>query len=257
MSGTRASDHDAEISRIETAYRERDSRPTSYAYSWQNPAYQFYLQQLEWELLRMLRDCDVDLPSARVLDLGCGSGYHTHRLVEFGAKQVVGLDLMEHRIEQARRRYPTLDVRQGDATSLPFGDGEFDLVTQFTVLSSVLDPEVRRRIGSEVARVLAPGGIVVSFDMRPAPAPIRAFASLARLRARRSGDPEAGTPVEPLSVAELSRIFATQPLRARPVVLHPDLVALTIRWPLVTEALRRVPGVRSHLVAAFRPRPAG
>jgi hypothetical protein len=108
----------------------------------------------------------------------------------------------------------------------------------------------------EVARVLRPGGTVISFDMRPPPPPIRAFVAFARAAARRRGDDVGGTPVEPLSAAELGRIFASPPLAARAVVLHPDLTSLTIRWPLLTEFLRRVPGIRSHLIAAFRPRAA-
>ena len=58
-----------------------------------------------------------------------------------------------------------------NAAELPFPDGEFDLVTHFTCLSSVLDPGLRAAIAAEMWRVVRPGGVVLSFDMRPAPWP--------------------------------------------------------------------------------------
>ena len=110
------------------------------------------MQRLERELLDALRVAGVDLPSSRVLDLGCGSGYFLHRLVEYGAHEASGIDLMQDRIDQGRRRYPTLDLHARSATELPFDDSSFDLVTQFTCLSSVLDAGVRSAIGAEVWR---------------------------------------------------------------------------------------------------------
>ena len=99
--------------------------------------------------------------AGRVLDVGAGAGYYLHRLREFGLEDGVGVELMDERVAEARRRYPALDVRQGDASDLPFADGEFDLVTQFTVLSSILDPTLRRAVAAEMSASRArPGGSV-------------------------------------------------------------------------------------------------
>ena len=46
----------------------------------------------------------------------------------------------------------------GDITALPFGDGQFDLVAAFDVIEHVEDD---RRVFAELARVLAPGGVLV------------------------------------------------------------------------------------------------
>lgn len=46
----------------------------------------------------------------------------------------------------------------GDITALPFADGQFDLVAAFDVIEHVADD---RRVFAELARVLAPGGVLL------------------------------------------------------------------------------------------------
>ena len=53
--------------------------------------------------------------SKRVLDLGCGSGHYTRRVLERGAESVVGVDLSEGMVEDAA---PGLWRRREDDWSL-------------------------------------------------------------------------------------------------------------------------------------------
>jgi len=71
----------------------------------------------------------------RILDLGCGDGVLTERLVALGA-QAVGIDSSPEMIAAARAR--GLDARLMDARSLAF-DGEFDAVFSNAVLHWVKD----------------------------------------------------------------------------------------------------------------------
>src|SRR5262245_55288137 len=124
---------DSELERIRSEYRARDAAAET-PYRWENPGYVAYLQALERALLRAFADAGVELAGARVLDVGCGSGYFLHRLREYGAGECHGIDLMEERIAEGRESYPGLELAVGSATELPYGNGEFDLVTQFTCL---------------------------------------------------------------------------------------------------------------------------
>jgi SAM-dependent methyltransferase len=63
-------------------------------------------------------------PGERILDLGCGDGALTQRLVELGAK-VVGVDASEEFVDAARAR--GLDARLVNGEALAF-DAEFDAV---------------------------------------------------------------------------------------------------------------------------------
>lgn len=242
-------DGPAEIDRIREAYRARDAAGASSEYSWSNPGYRFYMQELEWTLLRELDKADVSLPGAEVLEVGCGSGYFLHRMKEYGAAVASGIDLMEERIAAARARYPTLNVVAGDAAAMPFEDESFDVVTQFTCLSSVLDRDLRRRIAGEMWRVCRPGGAIVSFDMRPTPAFIRA---LRRLRRGAVADDRPVTPTTPISVAELRAAFGAGDVRHRVVMLSFDLATAARRARVIAQAASAVPLLRTHLLVIAR-----
>jgi SAM-dependent methyltransferase len=154
---------DAELDRLREEYAARDVAAES-PYRWDNAAYVRYMQRLERALLRSFGDAGVELRSASVLDVGCGTGYFLHRLREYGAGECHGIDLVENRIATARDRYPTLEWHVGSAAQLPFSNGEFDLVTQFTCLSSIVDAETRTAVAQEMRRVAR--GWLLSVDMR-------------------------------------------------------------------------------------------
>lgn len=102
-------------------------------------------------------------PGQRVLLVGCGTGLDLD-FIPTGVV-VAALDLtpgMVRRAEaRARRHGLEGSFRVGDARSLPFPDGCFDVVLLHLILAVAPDPE---RIVGEVDRVLVPGGTVSIFD---------------------------------------------------------------------------------------------
>lgn len=111
-------------------------------------------------------------PGTRALDLACGTGDIAFSLAEGGAA-VTGLDVTHRMVQLARhkRRRPSPSFLQGDMMSLPFGDGQFDIVTAGYGLRNV--PELAPAI-AEIRRVLRRGGIFVSLDFnRPENALVR------------------------------------------------------------------------------------
>ncbi|PYM57340.1 MAG: SAM-dependent methyltransferase [Candidatus Rokuibacteriota bacterium] len=94
----------------------------------------------------------------RVLDVGCGTGVVAITARRRGA-QVTGLDLTPELLQRARQNaalaQADVEWHEGDAESLPFGDGAFDVVlSQFGHMFAPR-PEVATR---ELLRVLKPGG---------------------------------------------------------------------------------------------------
>jgi trans-aconitate methyltransferase len=114
----------------------------------QNAAYVPALGAAVFELLN-------PLPGERILDLGCGEGSLTERIVSSGAA-VVGIDASQDMITAARAR--GLDARLMNAEQLPFVD-EFNAVFSNAVLHWVRDHDAML---AGVYRALKPGGRFVA-----------------------------------------------------------------------------------------------
>lgn len=96
---------------------------------------------------------------ARALEAGCGTGYLSHRLQKERHCPVVPMDISPDGLRYARAMGVERAV-QGDATNIPFAGGAFDLVLSVDVLAH-LDRGTETAAAREMARVLAPGGLVV------------------------------------------------------------------------------------------------
>ena len=94
-------------------------------------------------------------PGERVLDIGCGDGALTAKLVEAGCR-VVAIDASPEQVRAARER--GLDARVADATALDF-DAEFDAVFSNAVLHWIRAPDAAL---AAIRRSLAPGGRLVA-----------------------------------------------------------------------------------------------
>jgi SAM-dependent methyltransferase len=95
-----------------------------------------------------------------VLDVACGTGVVAITAARIGA-QVRGIDLTPELLERARQNARTagltIDFQEGDAESLPFGDGEFDVVlSQF---GHMFAPRPHLAI-AEMLRVLKGNGTI-------------------------------------------------------------------------------------------------
>ena len=94
----------------------------------------------------------VDGPVRRALDVGTGTGAGALEIAKrFQDAEVVGVDVSQAMLEEARRLAPGVQFVQGDASALPFRDAEFDVVAHANMIPFL----------DETARVLRPGGWTV------------------------------------------------------------------------------------------------
>ena len=112
------------------------------------------------------------LAGRRILDIGCGAGALLDLFAQHGAaaSDLFGIDLLPDRIDIARASFPGMTFFSGNAEDMQLPSESFDVVTLFTVLSSILSAEMTANLVKEVRRVVRRGGFVLVYDFRlPSP----------------------------------------------------------------------------------------
>jgi ubiquinone/menaquinone biosynthesis C-methylase UbiE len=152
-----------------------------------------------------------DLSGLDVLDVGCGTGRWTARLVASGAR-VTGIDFSRGMLARARQRVGADQVSLVEhdlGLPLPLGDGSYDLILSALVMEHVGD---LRPLFHELARVCRPAARVVVSEMHPA---MMLLDCQAEFR-----DPRTGRDVRPVSHAHPVSDFVMAALGAGLTVEH-------------------------------------
>lgn len=224
-----------ETERIARAYEQMEQNAGT-RWSLANPGNRMILAERRRLFTKLLRGAGwVPLGERRVIEVGSGTGSELAWLIQLGARpsNLVGVDLLPHRVATARHAYPDIDFREGNAESLPFPDGSFDLVMAITIFSSILDASMAHNVGAEISRVIKPGGGLLWYDVRY--------------------DSVSNPNVKAVSKARTAELFPDLQGRLRTVTLAPPVARRLGRAaPLAYPALAALPPLRTHLVGLLR-----
>ncbi|MFH1129410.1 MAG: class I SAM-dependent methyltransferase [Patescibacteria group bacterium] len=118
---------------------------------------------------KMLKLSQIDNKSS-VLDLGCGNGNNSFFINEKTDAKVVGLDLSDTRIENAKKVLLTKSKKvkdkirffQGSATKLPFGKNTFSNIWS---QAAIYHMHNKKKVLKEIARVLKRDGVFIFDDL--------------------------------------------------------------------------------------------
>ncbi len=222
--------------RIAAEYERRERELPTNFYSWGDPANLMLHQDAVEGCIQMLDRASLfPLRGQRVADIGCGAGTWLLEFMQWGAdpEALCGIDLSSDRIATAHRRIPQADLRAGSASELPWPDRYFDLVSQFTVFTSVLDADLKQAMAKEMLRVLKPDGCILWFDFR----------------VNNPKNPH----VKGITAAEIRSLFEGCNTEIGSVLLAPPIARHVAAWskPLA-ELLKAVPLLRTHYVGLIR-----
>jgi SAM-dependent methyltransferase len=125
--------------------------------------FNLWIDQLQFCAMRRALALAEVSPQARVLDVGCGTGRWIRRYSSLGFC-ATGVDATLQMLRVARTRGTTTPLVAGEANRLPFRDGEFDLVSDVTVIQHI-PAAVQSQALVEMTRVLKPGGRLILFEL--------------------------------------------------------------------------------------------
>jgi 2-polyprenyl-6-hydroxyphenyl methylase/3-demethylubiquinone-9 3-methyltransferase len=165
--------------------------------------------------------------AGRVLEVGCGLGYLTDRLVRDRAVAPVSLDIAHSLLKAGRRAGRIARGVCADALVLPFRNGSFDLIVSTECIEHTPDPRAAVR---EMLRVARRGAALV------VTCPNRAWHWSVRLANRLGVRPYHGLENWP-GFGELRRWFEAE---GSTVIEHVGFHALPFQLPLASRWLPRV-----------------
>jgi ubiquinone/menaquinone biosynthesis C-methylase UbiE len=167
------------------------------------------------------------LSGRRVMELGCGDGAGIQSLLRLGVvpQDLTAVDFRESAIKRTSTAFPQVNLAQADAARTEFPDETFDIVSLFTVFSSV-SKTMQQQVAHEVDRVLKVGGVVLWYDMR----------------FRNPANPH----VHPVSRASLSRMFPGYEIELLSATLVPQLARHLPLCDKLFPLLYAVPFLHTH-----------
>lgn len=131
--------------------------------AWALGDYPRFAREMIWNFgPTLVAACGIG-PGQRVLDVAAGTGNVAIRAADAGA-DVVACDLEPAQLEVGRAEAPEIEWVEADAAALPFGDGEFDVVT--SAAGAIFAPD-HQAVADELVRVCRPGGTVGLLTFTP------------------------------------------------------------------------------------------
>ena len=217
-----------EAESVRVRYARRAERP--------DPALPLFLEERERAMRRWMKECGLNPRDARVLDIGCGSGGSLAPLIRLGftPAHLTGVELIEERLAEAQRHLPS-DVRLigGDALEAQPAPGTFDVVMLFTVFTSLLDEDYRRRLAAHAWRLVKPGGGALWYDF--------------------CFDNPRNPDVRGIGVREILALFPEGTMRVRRITLAPPLARAAVRvHRSLYRVLNLIPLLRTHVLCWIR-----
>ena len=225
-----------EIARIKEAYENRDIVGKNELYSLLKLDSLYIKQQREKAITSLLVSNNVNnLADKTILDVGCGNGGTLREFIEYGAQpeNCFGLDLLPDRIENAKKLSPNINFKCGNAESLPYSNESFDILILFTVLTSVLDIEMKRNLANEMLRVMNPKSFIIYYDFH----------------VNNPKNPD----VRGVKKKEIQKLFPNCKISLRRVTLAPPLVRSIAPVSFIAcQLLEIIPLLRTHYLGIIK-----
>lgn len=220
---------------MDKVFRERQKLAAKY--SLDNPGNQYNFKILRDVIENKVKALFSDYSSLRMLDLGAGELFWPDQFLKMGLSpnNCIGADILLWRLKEGRRNGRRIPAIAASASNLPFADNCVDIAFQMTMMTSVLDSDLRCNIAEEMKRIVKPGGYIFWYDFRfnnPANPDTRA-----------------------IKLSEIRRLYSGWPVQADKITLLPPLTRRVARFSTgFLNLLSLLPILRTHYLAIIGPK---
>ncbi len=127
---------------------------SEYKNIYNNESSHFYYLGYQSLIINLLKKYLTENKKIKILDVGCGTGYLTKQLEQFG--EVVGVDSSPKALRYATKR--GINVTKASIQKLPFKNSSFDLIVSIDVLYHKSIKNDYQAL-KEIYRILKPNGL--------------------------------------------------------------------------------------------------
>lgn len=154
-----------EVDKIKHRYDVRKTSERVLRHSTSSTYSRFIVEERELKYRQILNKHFEQPALVKMLEVGAGTGGNLPFFQRMGipSEHIHANELLHDRFEQLHKNFPGCKSYLGNALDLPFS-GEFDLVFQSTVFTSILDSSFKKLLAEKLLDMTRPGGIVLWYD---------------------------------------------------------------------------------------------
>ena len=110
--------------------------------------------------LRLCRREQLDFSRVRILDVGCGTGYYAQVLLDNGATQYLGIDIVDILFDELKSRFPTFEFKRLDVCREQL-NGTYGLIAMIDVTQHITRKGKFNFAMRNIREHLAEGGVLI------------------------------------------------------------------------------------------------
>jgi len=144
--------------------------------------YNIWIYRMRKKVLeRVISKYKIDISNAKILDIGCGSGFYVDILWRKGVKSLVGIDITAISTRELSAKYPNFDFYEADITSptlinaFPLNRRKFDVIIGFDVLYHIVDDTKFEQGIKNIRLLCSKNGFIFINDLFPHKVPYALF----------------------------------------------------------------------------------
>jgi len=131
----------------------------AYGREWNRWCYRIRRKQFR----KLVGKLEIDLANARILDIGCGTGFYLREWIKSGAKHITGMDISDVAIYRLREELPSVELVHWNACELPgpLAGRHFDVVSAFDILFHIINDDDYEQLLRGINELLRTGGYLI------------------------------------------------------------------------------------------------